>query len=71
MNYKLILKEKVGYGMGDVVVNLVWWGVLVYLVVFYIDMFGIIVVVVVMLFFVVCFFDGVIDIIMGMIVDRI
>lgn len=48
-----------------------WCGVLVYFVVFYIDIFGLSVVVVVMLFFIVCLFDGVIDIIMGMIVDRI
>lgn len=65
------VKEKIGYGLGDVVVNLVWCGVLVYFVVFYIDIFGISVVVVVMLFLVVWLFDGVIDIIMGMIVDCI
>lgn len=70
IKYIFFIYEKIGYVMGDVGVNLVWCGVLVYLVVFYIDIFGIFVVVVVLFFLVVCLLDGVIDIIMGMIVDR-
>lgn len=70
MEYKLTLKEKLGYGAGDAAANLVWRGALAYLAVFYTDTFGITAAAAAMLFLVVRLSDGVTDIIMGMIADR-
>ena len=67
---KLLIKEKLGYAVGDAAANLVWRGALAYLAVFYTDTFGLTATAAAMLFLVVRLSDGVTDIIMGMIADR-
>ncbi|BAJ01493.1 sodium:galactoside symporter family protein [Shewanella violacea DSS12] len=67
---KLLIKEKLGYAMGDAAANLVWRGALAYLAVFYTDTFGLTAAAAAMLFLVVRLSDGVTDIIMGMVADR-
>lgn len=67
---KLTLKEKIGYGLGDTASNIVFQVVLVFMMIFYTDVFGISAAAAGTLMLVVRLFDMVTDPIMGGIADR-
>ena len=67
---KLPVKEKIGYGIGEIASNIIWTTVMFFLPIFYTDTFGIPAATVATMFLVVRFFDGFNDPIMGMIADR-
>ncbi len=67
---KLSVVEKVGYGLGDTATNLVWRTLMVFLPIFYTDVFGISAAAVGTLLLVCRFWDGITDFIMGLIADR-
>jgi glycoside/pentoside/hexuronide:cation symporter, GPH family len=67
---KLSIKEKIGFGLGDAASNIVFQVVLLYMLFFYTDVFGISATAVGTLFLVVRIFDAVTDPIMGAIADR-
>ncbi len=69
-NQKLSVGEKVGYGLGDTATNLVWRTLLVFLPIFYTDVFGITAAAVGTLLLVVRILDGITDFGMGLIADR-
>ncbi len=69
-NQKLSFREKVGYGLGDTATNLVWRTLMVFLPIFYTDVFGITAAAVGTLLLVVRILDGVTDFGMGLIADR-
>lgn len=62
--------EKIAYGLGDTATNLVWRTLMVFLPVFYTDVFGISAAAVGTLLLVCRYFDGITDLIMGLIADR-
>lgn len=62
--------EKVAYGLGDTATNLVWRTLMVFLPVFYTDVFGISAAAVGTLLLVCRYFDGITDLLMGLIADR-
>ncbi|NOY78330.1 MAG: MFS transporter [Calditrichaeota bacterium] len=66
----LSVVEKVGYGLGDTATNLVWRTLMVFLPIFYTDVFGITAAAVGTLLLTCRFLDGITDFIMGMIADR-
>jgi len=68
--YKLALKEKIGYALGDGASNIAWRGVATFLFIFYTDVFGLNPAVVGVLFLIARFGDGIIDILMGAVCDR-
>ncbi len=70
MMEKLSVVEKVGYGLGDTATNLVWRTLMVFLPIFYTDVFGITAAAVGTLLLVCRFWDGITDFIMGLIADR-
>lgn len=65
----LFVKEKIGYGMGDVVSYIIFDNVMLYMMFFYIDIFGIFVGFVGIMFLVVCVLDVIFDFCMGLLVD--
>lgn len=67
---RLSVVEKVGYGLGDTATNLVWRTLMVFLPIFYTDVFGITAAAVGTLLLVCRFWDGITDFIMGLIADR-
>jgi GPH family glycoside/pentoside/hexuronide:cation symporter len=67
--HKLALTEKLGYGMGDAAANFVWRG-LIFLPIFYTDVFGLTAAHAAILLLVIRLSDGVTDIIAGSIADR-
>lgn len=67
---KLSIKEKIGFGLGDAASNIVFQVVLLYMLFFYTDVFGISATAVGTLFLVVRIFDAITDPIMGGIADR-
>lgn len=67
---KLSVKEKFGFGLGDAASNIVFQMVLLYMLFFYTDVFGISATAVGTLFLVVRIFDAITDPIMGGIADR-
>lgn len=67
---KLSVLEKTGYGLGDTATNLVWRTLMVFLPIFYTDVFGITAAAVGTLLFACRFLDGITDFIMGVIADR-
>jgi len=67
---KLPMSEKIGYALGDAASNLVWRGALAFLAVFYTDVFGISATAAALLLLLVRLSDGITDIMMGMIADR-
>ena len=67
---KLNIKEKIGFGLGDAASNIVFQMVLLYMLFFYTDVFGISATAVGTLFLVVRIFDAITDPIMGGIADR-
>ncbi len=67
---KISVIEKVGYGLGDTAANLVWRTLMVFLPIFYTDVFGLSAAAVGTLLLVCRYWDGVSDFIMGVIADR-
>jgi GPH family glycoside/pentoside/hexuronide:cation symporter len=67
---KLSIKEKVGYGLGDFAANIVFQTVMIFLMYYYTDIFGIPVAAVGTLFLVSRIWDGINDPLMGAIADR-
>lgn len=67
---KIRLSEKLGYGLGDFSCNLVWQPILMYLLIFYTDVFGISPSAAATLFLVARIWDAINDPIMGAIIDR-
>ncbi len=68
--YKLSFFEKIGYGLGDTAANLVWRTLMVFLPIFYTDVFGLSAAAVGTLLLVCRYWDGITDFIMGLIADR-
>jgi len=62
--------EKIGYGLGDTATNLVWRTLMVFLPIFYTDVFGLSAAAVGTLLLVCRYWDGITDYIMGLIADR-
>jgi GPH family glycoside/pentoside/hexuronide:cation symporter len=67
---RLSVREKIGYGLGDTAANLVWRTLMVFLPIFYTDVFGLQAAAVGTLLLVCRFWDGITDFIMGLISDR-
>jgi glycoside/pentoside/hexuronide:cation symporter, GPH family len=67
---KLSVKEKIGYGLGDTAANLVWRTLMVFLPIFYTDVFGLSAAAVGTLLLICRYWDGITDYIMGLIADR-
>ncbi|MCB0729724.1 MAG: MFS transporter [Ignavibacteriae bacterium] len=70
LGQKLQIKEKVGYGLGDFAANIVFQTVMIFLMYYYTDIFGIPVAAVGTLFLLSRIWDAVNDPIMGAIADR-
>ncbi len=70
LDQQLSIKEKVGYGLGDFAANIVFQTVMIFLMYFYTDIFGIPVAVVGTLFLVSRIWDAVNDPLMGALADR-
>lgn len=68
--FKISLREKIGYALGDGAANIAWRGVSTFLLFFYTDVFGITAAAAGILLFVARFSDGVSDVAMGIIGDR-
>jgi GPH family glycoside/pentoside/hexuronide:cation symporter len=66
----LSVKEKIGYGLGDTAANLVWRTLMIFLPIFYTDVFGLSAAAVGTLLLVCRYWDGITDFIMGLISDR-
>jgi glycoside/pentoside/hexuronide:cation symporter, GPH family len=62
--------EKIAYGLGDTATNLVWRTLMVFLPIFYTDVFGLSAAAVGTLLLVCRYWDGITDLIMGLIADR-
>lgn len=67
---KVRILEKVGYGIGDFSCNLFWQPILMFLLIFYTDVFGISPTAAAVLFLVARVWDAINDPIMGAIIDR-
>ena len=67
---KLTFKEKIGYSLGDAAANFIFQTVMVFLLYFYTDIFGIPAAVVGTMFLISRLWDAVNDPIMGAIADR-
>jgi len=67
---KISVMEKIGYGLGDTAANLVWRTMMVFLPIFYTDVFGLSAAAVGTLLLVCRYWDGITDYIMGLIADR-
>lgn len=70
LDHKLSVKEKVSYGLGDFAANIVFQTVMIFLMYYYTDIFGIPVAAVGTLFFLSRIWDGVNDPLMGALADR-
>jgi GPH family glycoside/pentoside/hexuronide:cation symporter len=67
---KLSFKEKIGYALGDGAANIAWRGGMVFLIIFYTDVFGLNPAAVGLLMLVARCGDGIIDVLMGILCDR-
>jgi len=67
---KLPLKEKIGYGFGDLASVLFWQTIMVYLLFFYTDIFGLTAAAAGIMFFVSRILDAFFDVVIGMTADR-
>ncbi len=67
---KLALREKIGYGFGDLGSVLFWQTIMVYLLYFYTDVFGLTASVAGVMFFVSRVLDAFFDVVIGMTADR-
>lgn len=70
MKDKILLKEKIGFALGDGAANIAWRGVSTFLFIFYTDVFGIDPVSVGLLMLAARSFDGISDVFMGIVGDR-
>ncbi len=70
LDQKLSVKEKIGYGLGDFAANIVFQTVMIFLMYYYTDIFGIPVAAVGTLFLISRIWDGVNDPLMGALADR-
>jgi len=70
LDQKLSVKEKVSYGLGDFAANIVFQTIMIFLMYYYTDIFGIPVAAVGTLFFLSRIWDGVNDPLMGALADR-
>lgn len=68
--FSISIGEKIGYGLGDTAANLVWRTLMVFLPIFYTDVFGLSAAAVGTLLLVCRYWDGITDFIMGLISDR-
>ena len=68
--HKLSFKEKVGYGFGDLASVLFWQTIMVYLLFFYTDIFGLTAAAAGIMFFVSRILDAFFDVVIGMTADR-
>ena len=66
----LKFSEKIGYALGDGAANIAWRGGMIFLIIFYTDVFGLNPAVVGLLMLIARFGDGIIDIVMGILCDR-
>ena len=66
----LSIREKVSYALGDGAANIAWRGVSTFLMIYYLDVFGLSPVVVGTLMLVARFSDGISDVLMGAVCDR-
>jgi len=69
-NQKLPLREKIGYGFGDLASVLFWQTIMVYLLFFYTDVFGLTAKAAGWMFFVSRISDAIFDVVIGMTADR-
>jgi GPH family glycoside/pentoside/hexuronide:cation symporter len=67
---KLPLREKIGYGFGDLASVLFWQTIMVYLLYFYTDVFGLTAKAAGVMFFVSRVSDAIFDVVIGMLADR-
>lgn len=67
---KLSFGEKFGYSLGDAAANIAWRPLMAYLPMFYVDTFGLTSGSVALLLLLTRMFDGITDVIMGLIADR-
>ena len=67
---KLPLKEKIGYGFGDLASCLFWMTIMSQLLYFYIDVFGLTAKAAGIMFFVSRLSDAIFDVVIGMVADR-
>jgi glycoside/pentoside/hexuronide:cation symporter, GPH family len=68
--HKLSFKEKIGYGFGDLASVLFWQTIMVYLLFFYTDIFGLTAAAAGIMFFVSRILDAFFDVVIGMTADR-
>lgn len=68
--HSLKFSEKIGYALGDGAANIAWRGGMIFLIIFYTDVFGLSPAVVGLLMLIARFGDGIIDIVMGILCDR-
>lgn len=68
--FKLKIKEKIGYALGDTATNLAWRTLTTFLLVFYTDVYGLKPVDAGLLLLITRMTDGITDVIMGIIADR-
>jgi glycoside/pentoside/hexuronide:cation symporter, GPH family len=66
----LPFSEKIGYALGDTATNLVWRTLMVFLPIFYTDVFGLSSAAVGTLLLVCRYWDGITDLVMGIVADR-
>ncbi|MDE5419023.1 MFS transporter [Labilibaculum sp. DW002] len=69
-SYKISIKEKLGYALGDGAANIAWRGVATFLFIFYTDVFGINPAAVGLLMLVARFSDGISDVLIGIAGDH-
>ncbi|MBD3387277.1 MFS transporter, partial [candidate division KSB1 bacterium] len=67
---QLSVREKIGYSLGDTATNLTWRSFMVFLPIFYTDVFGLSAAAMGTLLLVCRFWDGITDFIMGIVADR-
>ncbi len=67
---QLSVREKIGYSLGDTATNLTWRSFMVFLPIFYTDVFGLSAAAMGTLLLVCRFWDGITDFIMGVVADR-
>lgn len=70
MENKVSVREKIAYALGDASANIAWRGVSAFLLIFYVDVFGLTPAVAGMVLFIVRLSDGISDVAMGAIADR-
>ena len=70
MSSRILIKEKIGYALGDTAANIAWRTLTTFLLVFYTDVFGISAAAAGVLLLITRVTDGFTDVIMGIIADR-